>query len=238
MQTLKIILTLCIGCLVTSITAQAQLVHLSYSGTVRVASPGDNWFAPGELVIGQTPVWIDISYHPELSGSTNGVDPIKFYHPEDDPLGRASDYTFRVRFGTVDLTKELSFLAVSDDGTGAKLSGESFGLGHELDFVSRIDPPGPTYPLPTTLPADVDEFDRIGTAGIVLFSNLPEFPQIDAGLLLVDLRKVTLTREFTPVPEPSMYGLFGVALLGGVLVMRRQQSRRSTEYCRAGGLRG
>jgi hypothetical protein len=210
-----------IGLLVTSLGARAQLVQLHYVGTVRSATPGENWFAPGELVLGQTPVRLDISYFPDLVGHTNGVDPVKIYHPEDDAHGRAADYTYRIRFGTVDLTRELSFLGVNQFET-AYLEGESFGLGHELSFFSRIDPPGPDFPLPTTLPSDINQLKIIGGADVVITGDLPNFPRIDPGVLLADLTSVTLTREFTPVPEPSVFGVVAAAMLAGLIVLRRR----------------
>ena len=115
----------------------------------------------------------------------------------------------------------MSFLGVSQFET-AYLEGESFGLGHELSFFSRIDPPGPDFPLPTTLPSDINQLKIIGGADVVITGDLPNFPRIDPGVLLADLTSVTLTREFTPVPEPSVFGVVAAAMLAGLIVLRRR----------------
>src|SRR5690606_12911292 len=97
----------------TSLVAPAQIMRLSLSGTVRAGTPGENWFDPGQLVFGETPVWLDVTYNASLIPSPWNIpgEPLVFYHPENDPHAGPTDYTFRLRFGNVDVTRPISFLA-------------------------------------------------------------------------------------------------------------------------------
>ncbi|WP_158305366.1 PEP-CTERM sorting domain-containing protein [Opitutus terrae] len=199
------------------VSAQAQLLHVSFAGRASWGAPGENWFAPDELVFGETPVWIDIAYNPGLPAPPRHPDNVgRTFLPEDDPAG-SDGYTFRVRFGNIDLTRPISSLGVADNGSFAM---ESFGNGHELDFQIFLAPPPPDLPLPTFIPENVT-----GNAGIVLFEHLPyDFP-VDYGYLLVVIDRAIVT----PVPEPSTYGAFGAALLGGAVWMSsRRRKRRAT----------
>jgi hypothetical protein len=220
MKTSTAILSLALCFLATSLAAQAQLMRLSLSGTVRAGTPGENWFAPGEPVFGETRVRLDVTYNASLIPSPWNIpgEPVVFYHPENDPQAGPADYTFRLRFGNVDVTRPISHLAVNDNGS---FSSEAFGEGYEFDFQLWIDPT-PGNPLPTTLPDWIDEVDVVGTGGYVLAENFPHSPPFDYGIILVDFKDVTLT----PVPEPSTYGLAAAAFLGSLMVFGRRRWRR------------
>lgn len=223
MKTSTAILSLALSFLATALVADAQMMRLSLSGTVRAGTPGENWFAAGEPVFGETPVWLDVTYNASLIPSpwNNPGEPVVFYHPENDPQARPADYTFRLRFGNVDVTRPISHLAVGDNGS---FSSEAFGEGHEFDFQIWIDPT-PGNALPTTLPDWIKGVDVVGTGGFVLAENFPRVPPFDPGIILVDFKDATLT----PVPEPSTYGLVAAAFLGSLVFFCRSHSRLSTE---------
>jgi hypothetical protein len=208
------------ACLLASLPADAQLIQLRYTGTVRYTDPGEGWFSPGQLVIDAgstgrplTPAQIDVVFNPQLAPHAESNPDDSVFFPASDPTGAA--HTLRMRFGHVDLTLPLDRIEFDAPHGLLRFHSDRFGAD-----VTLAQDNLPAAPRGSGLPTDFTFAGRVGFFSATIPGGLGVAP----GFFEADLRRVS------PVPEPAAYSAAALLLMSGLIARHFRRRGKTTAH--------
>lgn len=138
-------------------------------------------------------------------------------------LGMFTYYNGITRIGTSSANAMFDFMVHLDNPAVGDLllTTINFGVDATVNSPDNLIPDQFTASFTQPAPVLID-----GTWVSFTISGLPDFSLV-AENTLVELAQVTVHfREMTPVPEPSVYGLFGAVAMMGLVGYRRFRARR------------
>ncbi len=212
-------------------TASAQFVHLKFETEAslfeaRGSKAGYPWDTGGML--SGIPFTFDIYYDASTVETSPGSGSFRFTDPSKNYFHVSADLSpFLLKIPDINITRPIDSITLFDKGFDLTFLKDT--PYEALDFnVVFASPLASTHwlPQPTLPPLFINDFG-FNDSGFSLNGGQDMFrlpnPGFGAIYGSVKLVSESVHAEFPPVPEPSVYGLGGLGVLGMAVMLRHRR---------------